>query len=48
MIYLSFDDWSEAASAQPYYLDNNPALTGYHAAPQVFFFRPQNKWYLVF
>ena len=37
-----------AASAQPYYLDNNPNLRGYHAAPQVFYFAPQAKWYLVF
>lgn len=48
MIYLSFSDWSEAADAQPYYLDNNPALRGYHAAPQVFYFSPQDRWYLIF
>jgi hypothetical protein len=48
MIYLSFAEWSEAASAQPYYLDNNPALRGYHAAPQIFYFTPQSRWYLVF
>jgi endo-1,4-beta-xylanase len=48
MIYLNFEDWSEAGNAQPYYLDNNPALRGYHAAPQVFYFRPQKKWYLIF
>jgi len=48
LVYLSFTDWSEAAAAQPYYLDQNPLLRGYHAAPQVFFFRPQGKWYLIF
>jgi endo-1,4-beta-xylanase len=48
MIYLNFADWSQAASAPLYYLDNNPGLTGYHAAPQVFYFAPQQKWYLVF
>jgi hypothetical protein len=48
MIYLTFADWKQARSAKPFYLSDNPALTGYHAAPQVFFFAPQNKWYLVF
>jgi GH35 family endo-1,4-beta-xylanase len=48
MVYLSFKDWSEAADAKPYYLDANPNLRGYHCAPQVFYFRPHKKWYLVF
>ncbi len=48
MVYLSFKDWSEAADAKPYYIDANPNLRGYHCAPQVFFFRPQNKWYLIY
>jgi Glycosyl hydrolase family 62 len=48
MVYLSFSDWSEAADAKPYYLDNNPNLRGYHCAPQVFYFRPQKKWYLIY
>ena len=25
-----------------------PASAGYHTAPQVFYFAPQNKWYLIF
>ena len=48
MVYLSFKDWSEAANAKPYYLDANPHLRGYHCAPQVFYFRPHKKWYLIF
>lgn len=48
MVYLSFANWSEAAQAKPYYMDQNPNLTGYHCAPQVFYFRPQNKWYLIY
>jgi hypothetical protein len=49
IVYLTFTDWAEADAAPLYYLDNNPpGLGGYHAAPQVFFFAPQNKWYLVF
>jgi hypothetical protein len=48
MVYLSFGDWSEAASAPQHYLSDNPVLAGYHAAPQVFFFAPHGKWYLIF
>jgi hypothetical protein len=48
MIQLNFATWAEAGQAEPYYLDQNPNLTGYHCAPQVFFFRPHNKWYLIY
>jgi enterochelin esterase-like enzyme len=48
IVYLSFKDWSDAADAKPYYIDENPALRGYHCAPQVFYFRPQKKWYLIY
>jgi endo-1,4-beta-xylanase len=48
MVYLNFADFSEAPSAPQYYLNENQALVGYHAAPQVFFFAPENKWYLIF
>ena len=48
IVYLSFKDWSEAANAKPYYIDQNPGLRGYHCAPQVFYFRPHKKWYLIY
>ncbi|MCF7674335.1 MAG: hypothetical protein K9N23_13935 [Akkermansiaceae bacterium] len=48
MVYLNFADWKDAASAKPYYMDLNPNLRGYHCAPQVFYFRPQKKWYLIY
>ncbi len=48
MQYINFPSWQQAASASPYYMDANPGLVGYHAAPEVFFFRPQNLWYLIF
>jgi hypothetical protein len=48
IVYLSFADWAEAASAKPYYIDTNPNLRGYHCAPQVFYFRPHKKWYLIY
>jgi hypothetical protein len=48
MAYFHFPDWSSASSAKPYYMDENPALTGYHAAPEVFYFAPQKTWYMIF
>lgn len=49
LAHLSFADWDEAAAAPQYFLDQNPGIgTGYRAAPQVFYFAPQRKWYLVY
>jgi hypothetical protein len=48
LVYLSFTDWSQAGSAAHFYLDRTPIGTGYRAAPEVFFFAPQNLWYLVY
>ncbi|HEV8557299.1 MAG TPA: non-reducing end alpha-L-arabinofuranosidase family hydrolase [Actinophytocola sp.] len=49
LVYLNFSDWSQAASAPQFYLNNNPNIgNGYRAAPELFFFAPQNRWYLVY
>lgn len=48
MLYTTFRNWDEAPSASQYHLAQNPNLVNYHAAPQVFFFAPQNRWYLIF
>ena len=48
MVYFNFADWSDAPNASQYYLNETRTLINYHAAPQVFFFAPQNKWYLIF
>lgn len=49
LAYTSFTDWSKAARAPQYFLDQNPAIgTGYRAAPQLFYFAPQRTWYLVY
>ncbi|KAI9041374.1 uncharacterized protein KD926_006950 [Aspergillus affinis] len=48
LVYLSFSDFSQAASAEFQYLDQTPIGTGYRAAPQVFYFAPQELWYLVY
>ena len=43
--YLSFRDWSGAAKATRATLR---VTDGYFCAPQVFFFRPHKKWYLIY
>jgi endo-1,4-beta-xylanase len=48
LVYLNFSDWSQAGSATQYYLDKSAIGAGYRAAPQVFYFAPQGKWYLVY
>ncbi|HWP40141.1 MAG TPA: non-reducing end alpha-L-arabinofuranosidase family hydrolase [Tepidisphaeraceae bacterium] len=48
MLYTSFADWKDAATAPQYFMDDNPNLRGYHCAPQVFYFAPQQLWYLVY
>jgi endo-1,4-beta-xylanase len=48
MVYLSFADWSEAPAASIYYMDQTPGFKTYVAAPQLFYFTPQKKWYLIF
>lgn len=43
--YLSFADWAKADAAPRHVL---VVTDGYFCAPQVFFFTPHNKWYLVY
>jgi hypothetical protein len=43
--YLSFTDWNHADQAERHVL----TLTdGYFCAPEVFYFRPHQKWYLIY
>lgn len=42
--YLSFADWKDADKAPRHILEISP---GYFCAPQVFYFRPHRKWYLI-
>lgn len=46
--YTSFRDWSQAPAASPYFLDQTAIGPGYRAAPQVFYFAPKRKWFLVY
>jgi hypothetical protein len=49
LVYTDFSDFSRANSAPQYYLNNNPNIgNGYRAAPQMFYFAPKNKWFLVY
>jgi endo-1,4-beta-xylanase len=48
MVYLSFSDFTQAAAAPLYYMDQTPGFDTYVAAPQLFYFAPQARWYLVF
>ena len=43
--YLCFDDWSDARTSHWSVLK---LTSEYHGAPQIFFFTPQKKWYLVY
>jgi hypothetical protein len=46
--HTSFADWDEATNAPVFMLDQSPIGPGYRAAPQVFYFAPQNLWYLIY
>ena len=48
--YMSFSNWKDAQSTAWHLLQlYRPGdFIGYHGAPQVFYFAPQKKWYLVY
>lgn len=48
MVYLNFTDFSSVGSGTFYHMDQTPGFNTYVAAPELFYFEPQNKWYLVF
>lgn len=43
--HLAFDKWSHASKAKWTILD---LTVGYHGAPQIFYFEPDQKWYLIY
>ena len=43
--YFAFDDWEKAERGERHML---PITDDYVCAPQVFYFTPQKKWYLVY
>jgi hypothetical protein len=44
--YCSFENWDEANSSERTIL--SISSSDYYCAPQVFYFRPHNKWYLIY
>jgi endo-1,4-beta-xylanase len=46
--FLTFADWPQSSSSTFYYLDNNPGFGSPHGAPQLLYFTPQKKWYLIY
>ena len=44
VVYLSFPDWNQAGRAEQHILTCH---SGYFCAPQVFYFSPQKKWYMI-
>ncbi|WP_339075569.1 non-reducing end alpha-L-arabinofuranosidase family hydrolase [Teredinibacter turnerae] len=44
-IYMNFSDFTQAGSATQNYMRNT--TVGNTVAPQVFYFTPQNRWYLI-
>jgi hypothetical protein len=44
VVYLNFADWESAGRAAQAMLPNHP---GFFCAPQVFYFRPHKRWYLI-
>jgi len=45
MQYLNFTNWAQANAAPRHELS---FTTNYHGAPQIFYFRPHQRWYLVY
>jgi hypothetical protein len=45
-VYLNFNDLAQADAAPQTFMQTMP--TGNTVAPQIFFFEPQNLWYLIF
>ena len=45
-VYLNFTDFAQATAAAQTYMTS--LTTGSTVAPQVFYFAPQNRWYLIY
>ncbi|MGO1296402.1 MAG: non-reducing end alpha-L-arabinofuranosidase family hydrolase [Vibrio sp.] len=45
-VYLNFSDWRQAGSATQ--VDMSTTRAGNTVAPQVFFFEPENRWYMIY
>ncbi len=48
MEFLSFTDFSKAATATPTYMNGTDELGGNYCAPELFYFSPKKTWYLTY
>ncbi|KAJ1551626.1 hypothetical protein HK096_006459 [Nowakowskiella sp. JEL0078] len=48
MVYFNFTEFSQANFSKQYYMDQTKGFEGYKCAPQLFYFAPHKKWYLIF
>ena len=50
LAFTHFSDWSQAADAPVTFLDTNPNIgpARHAAAPQIFYFAPDDEWYLIY
>lgn len=47
MQFIQFTDFSEAKDATPIFMDKVQGFSGYKCAPELFYFAPQDLWYLI-
>jgi len=47
MQFIQFNDFSEANAATPFFMDRVSGFSGYKCAPELFYFAPQDLWYLI-
>ena len=47
MQFIQFDDFSKANDAKPIFMDQVQGFSGYKCAPELFYFAPQDLWYLI-
>ena len=48
MTYLNVDNWETAGDAPQTPLSDNEDITGYKISPQIFYFEPHERWYLIY
>lgn len=47
MQFIQFSDFSKAKDETPYFMDQTAGFGGYKCAPELFYFEPQDLWYLI-
>jgi hypothetical protein len=48
MQFIQFTDFAKANDATVYFMDQTSGFSGYKCAPELFYFEPQQLWYLIF